>query len=38
MPAGTRLATFHSMDDEVPLGFHVVGSAMDQLLKFWIKI
>lgn len=38
MPAGTRLATFHSMDDEVPAGFHIVGSAMDHLLKFWIKI
>ena len=37
-PAGTRLATFHSLEDEVPPGYHVVGSEMDNLLKFWIKI
>ncbi len=37
-PAGTRLATFHSMEEEIPQGYHVVGSEMDNLLKFWIKI
>lgn len=37
-PAGTRLATFHSLEDEVPPGYHVVGSEMENLLKFWIKI
>lgn len=37
-PAGTRLATFHSMEDEVPEGFHIVGSEMDNLLKLWVKI
>ena len=37
-PAGTRLATFHSLEDEVPPGYHVVGSEIDNLLKFWIKI
>lgn len=37
-PAGTRLATFHSMEDEIPAGYHVVGSAMDNILKFWIKV
>ena len=37
-PAGTRLATFHSLEDEIPPGFHVVGTEMDNLLKFWIKI
>ena len=37
-PAGTRLATFHSLEDEVPKSYHVVGSEMDNLLKFWIKI
>lgn len=37
-PSGTRLATFHSMEDEIPAGYHVVGSALDNLLKFWIKI
>jgi len=38
MPAGTRLATFHSLEDEVPSSYHVVGSEMDNLLKFWIKV
>lgn len=37
-PAGTRLATYHSMEDEIPQGYHLVGSEMNNLLKFWIKI
>lgn len=37
-PAGTRLATYHSLEDEIPHSYHVVGSEMDNLLKFWIKI
>ncbi len=37
-PEGTRLATFHSLEDEVPPDFHHVGSEMDGLLKFWIKL
>jgi hypothetical protein len=37
-PAGTRLATYHSLEDEIPKDYHVVGSEMDNLLKFWIKI
>jgi len=38
LPAGTRLATFHSLEDEVPPCYHVVGSEMNNLLKFWIKV
>lgn len=37
-PAGTRVATFHSLEDEVPQSYHVVGSEFDNLLKFWIKV
>jgi SAM-dependent methyltransferase len=37
MPPGTRLATFHSLEGEIPTGFQVVGTEMDNLLKFWIK-
>jgi len=37
-PAGTRLATYHSMEDEIPPAYHVVGAEFDNLLKFWIKI
>lgn len=34
---GTRLATYYSIEDEVPPSYHVVGSAFDNILKFWIK-
>ena len=37
-PPGTRLATFHDIDAEMPPEYHIVGSEMDDLLKFWIKI
>lgn len=37
-PTGTRLASFHSLEDEIPKGYHIVGSKMNDLLKFWIKI
>jgi SAM-dependent methyltransferase len=37
-PSGTRLASFHSLDEEMPRGYHIVGSEMDDLLKFWIKL
>jgi len=37
-PSGTRLASFHSLEDEIPQGYHIVGSEMNDLLKFWIKI
>ena len=37
-PAGTRLATFHSMEDEVPEDFLVVGTEIDNTLKFWVKV
>lgn len=37
-PAGTRLVTYHSLEDEIPDSFHVVGADMNELLKFWVKI
>ena len=37
-PAGTRLATFHSLGDEVPQDYHNVGSELDNQLKYWIKV
>ncbi|MBC7935603.1 MAG: methyltransferase domain-containing protein [Rhizobacter sp.] len=37
-PTGTRIASYHSMESEIPLSYHVVGSEMQGLLKFWIKI
>lgn len=37
-PAGTRLATYHSLESEVPEGYHVVKSDLNDLLKFWVKL
>ena len=37
-PSGTRLATFHSTEDEIPEDYLVVGTAMKNTLKFWVKI
>lgn len=36
-PSGTRVATYYAMDEQMPPGYHVGGSAMDDLLKFWVK-
>jgi SAM-dependent methyltransferase len=37
-PGGTRLATFHSMEDEIPVSYYEVASTEDNLLKFWTKV
>lgn len=37
-PDGTRLATYHSLEDEVPPCYYVVKTAFDGLLKFWVKV
>lgn len=37
-PAGTRLATFHSTQHEIPPSYHEVGGTEDGVLKFWEKI
>lgn len=37
-PSGTRVAAYHSLEDEMPPGYHVVSVEMDGMLKFWIKI
>jgi len=38
MPPGTRLATYYCSEEEIPRGYHLVGSEIDHLLSFWIKI
>jgi SAM-dependent methyltransferase len=35
---GTRIATFHSLEYEIPPGYHEAGSEFDDFLKFWIKV
>ncbi|WP_246197827.1 methyltransferase [Chitinophaga agrisoli] len=36
-PSGTRLVTFHSLEDEVPPSYQLVDATVDFLLKMWIK-
>ncbi len=36
-PAGTRLVTFHSLEDEIPPGYHTVQNTPGDFLKFWVK-
>jgi len=37
MPVGTRVATYYSLDDEIPKGYKLVKTQLDTLLKFWMK-
>ncbi|HVI48938.1 MAG TPA: class I SAM-dependent methyltransferase [Chitinophaga sp.] len=36
-PSGTRLVTFHSLEDEVPPSYQLVDASVDFMLKMWIK-
>jgi SAM-dependent methyltransferase len=38
LPAGTRIATFHSSENEMPSSYQVVGVGSNVDLKFWIKL
>jgi len=38
MPEGTRLVTFHIVEDELTEGYHIVGTDIDDSLKYWVKI
>ena len=37
-PSGTRLATYHSLEDEIPPSYDVVKTEFNGLLKFWVKV
>jgi len=37
MRAGTRLATFHSLEDNIPPNYQLLEARSSNLLKFWIK-
>jgi SAM-dependent methyltransferase len=37
MPPGTRVATFYGMEEIMPPGYHVGGSEVDDLLKYWVR-
>ncbi|PSL26962.1 class I SAM-dependent methyltransferase [Chitinophaga ginsengisoli] len=36
-PSGTRLVTFHSLEDEIPPSYQLVDATVDFLLKMWVK-
>jgi hypothetical protein len=36
-PGGTRLVTYHSLEDEIPPGYQLVDATVDFLLKMWVK-
>jgi SAM-dependent methyltransferase len=36
-PSGTRLVTYHSLEDEIPPSYQLVEATVDFLLKMWIK-
>jgi len=38
MPAGTRIVTFHCLEDKMPAGYFLVDAKAATLLKFWMKI
>jgi SAM-dependent methyltransferase len=38
MPAGTRLVTFHSLEEEIPPTYQLVEAQVECLLKCWIKL
>jgi hypothetical protein len=38
MRPGTRLATFHCLEDKIPASYYLVETKVDCLLKFWLKI
>ena len=37
MPSGTRVATFYGTEDIMPPDYHIGGSELDDLLKYWVK-
>ncbi len=37
-PGGTRLCTLCTWDHEIPSEYHIVGTDMNERLKFWIKV
>jgi len=38
LPSGTRLASYHSLEDDMPCDYKIVGKDFNELLTYWIKI
>ena len=37
MPMGTRVATYHTWENQMPPAYYIIKTQYDKLLKFWIK-
>lgn len=37
-PPGTKLVTYHSLEDEIPEGYRQAITTTDHFLKYWIKV
>jgi SAM-dependent methyltransferase len=37
MPAGTRIVTYKTLDQEIPDSYRLVTTEMEKQLKFWVK-
>jgi SAM-dependent methyltransferase len=37
MPVGTRVATYHTWENQMPPEYYILKTQFDKLLKFWIK-
>ena len=37
LPVGTRVATYHTWENEMPADYYIVKTHFDKLLKFWVK-
>ncbi|MFZ4771720.1 MAG: methyltransferase domain-containing protein [Ferruginibacter sp.] len=38
MPEGTKLVTFHSQEDDMPRGYHIIGADVENQLNYLVKI
>ncbi len=38
MPVGTRIATYHTREDQIPPSYYIVKTQFDKLLNFLIKV
>ncbi|WP_343674685.1 class I SAM-dependent methyltransferase [Chitinophaga sp.] len=36
-PRGTRLVTYHSLEDEIPESYRLINTSEDALLKMWVR-
>lgn len=37
LPPGTRIVTYHSLEDEIPFSYHAIATRFNNRLKCWVK-